>query len=116
MRALLAACLITLGGCAALGLQPATTPTQGIAYAYSTLSATLNTLAGLAQSGVIGRADATAANNALMGVKAALDTAQAAATSSAPVPQNVLTTATAALTQVAAFLACKQSGGASCQL
>jgi multidrug resistance efflux pump len=116
VRALFIALALAIGGCASLGLTPPTTAPQGIAYAYSTLAGTLTTLAQLAQSGAISRSDATAANTALMGVKTALDTANAASTSSAPVSVTVLTAATATIANVAAFLTCRQTKGATCQL
>jgi hypothetical protein len=103
-------------GCAALGLAPATTPTDTIAYAYSVEASALTTLSQLASTGAISTSAATKANNALVLVKQTLDSAESVATSSAPVPVAVITAATAQLATIAAYLTCSQQNGATCQL
>ncbi len=113
---LLALLAICLTACAALGLAPAQSPQQGIAYGYSGVTAALTTLASLTTSGVVSSTDSIKANNAILAVKALLDQANAAATSSAPLASTILTTATADLAQVSLYLTCKQQKGASCQL
>jgi hypothetical protein len=105
-----------LAACASLGLTTPQTPQQGIAYAYSGVTAALTTLASLTTSGVIGSADSIKANNAILSVKGLIDQANSAATSSAPLATTLLTTATADLAQISLYLTCRQQKGTTCQL
>lgn len=116
----LVTCLVVtallVSGCAALGLAPATTTQDKIAYGYSGVTAALNTLASATSQGLISSADATQVNNAIMAAKGELDQANAVAATNAPVATQALAVATAALSQISSYLACKQQKGATCPL
>ena len=118
MRALVAALLVSmLCACASLGLAPPQTTQQQIAYGYSGVVAALNTLAQATSTGLVSSAEATQANAAILTVKTTLDQANAAVASNAPLAVTLLTSATSALANISAYLACKQAKGATpCQL
>jgi hypothetical protein len=116
MRVFLCSMLLSLCGCAALGLAPSTSSQDTIAYAYSGVTAALSTLDTAILAGQISSQDAVKINADIMVVKAGLDAAQSVATSSAPVAVSVITAATAALVPIGAYLTCKQTGGTSCPL
>lgn len=110
------AVLGVLAGCASMGLAPATTTQDQIAYAYSGVNAALNTLASATQEGLLSSAEATQVNSAILSVKAGLDAAESAAGSGSPNAASLLLAATQALTGISTYLACKQVKGATCQL
>lgn len=114
LLALLAACLFS--GCSTLGLAPAQNPQQGIAYAYSTVSGSLNTLAQVTNAGLVSSGDAIKVNEAILAVKHQLDTANSVVGTNPNQAAGILTAATAALTQVSVYLTCRQQKGASCPL
>lgn len=110
--------LLTIFGCASLGLTSPTSAQGTIAYAYTGVESSYAELAQLATTGAISKSVATKAYNAIGVVKATLDQASSAATSSAPVAVTVITQATTTLANIAAYLACNQQtpGSTSCQL
>jgi multidrug resistance efflux pump len=110
--------LFALCGCTSLGLTPATNATGTLTYAYTGVQTAYQQIAQLAATGTLSKPVAMKAYNAVSAVKASLDAASAAATSSAPVAVSVISSATAALTQIAAYLTCNQQtpGSTSCQL
>lgn len=116
MKGVILGLVLLITGCASLGLAPPQNPQQGIAYAYSGVTAGLNTLTSMLQTGVISSADAVQVNSALLTVKSSLDLANGVALSSGPVAINVLTAATASLAKISAYLACRQQRATSCQL
>lgn len=96
--------LLALVGCAQLGLAPATTLDQNLAYAYAGVTTALNTIATATAAGQLSSAKATQANTMVLAVKSTLDLARADETSNATSAQNDLTLATQALTAVQTFL------------
>lgn len=110
--------VLSMVGCAALGLQPVTNGAGTLEYAYSGVASSYTELAQLATAGTISKPAAMKAYTAITAVKSTLDVAASAATSSAPVAVNVITTATATLASIAAYLTCNQQtpGSITCQL
>jgi hypothetical protein len=96
--------VLLLGGCASLGLAPATTLDQKIEYGYAGVTAVLQSIPGAIQSGTLSSATATKANTMALQVKTLLDSARAAETSNSTGALNDLNLATAALTAVQAYL------------
>jgi hypothetical protein len=105
-----------LVGCASLGLAPASSTQEQIAYGYSGVTAALNTLASATSSGIISSQEATTANTAILAVKGELDSANSALATDAPTAVKLLTAATSALAGISTYLACKQAKEATCQL
>jgi hypothetical protein len=107
---------VALTACASLGLTAPQGAQQQIAYAYSGVTAALNTLAQATAQGLISSSDATQANAAILAVKTELDTANTEITSNEPAAVAAITAATATLATISAYLACKQAKEATCQL
>lgn len=120
MKALaLAAAVLVVGllcSCASLGLAPAQSTQEQIAYGYSGVTAALNTLATATSQGLISSTDASAVNAAVMGVKSELDAANSTLATNAPEAVKIITAATQALAGVSTYLACKQAKEVTCQL
>lgn len=108
--------ICALAGCASFGLQAPTTTADQVAYAYSGITAALNTLASATSSGLISSSDATRLNGIILGAKSELDVARADLSSDLPAAQKALLTATSVMSNVSAYLACKQAKEPSCQL
>jgi len=105
-----------LVGCQSLGLAPAQNTQQSIAYAYSGVTAALNTLAGAIGAGLISSADAEKVNGAILTVKSSLDEANAVASTNGASAASLLAGATKSLASISAYLTCKQQRSVSCQL
>jgi hypothetical protein len=101
---ILTAVVFILGGCASLGLAPAQTLDQKVAYGYAGVTAVLQSIPAAIQSRVLSSASATKANNMALQVQTLLDAARAAETTSPSGALNDLNLATAALTAVQAYL------------
>lgn len=112
---LLTACL--LASCSSLGLATPQNTSQQIAYGYSGVTATLNTLAAATNAGQLSSSEAFHANAAILAVKGALDQANSAVSSNPSGAAALLNTATQALAAVSAYLTCKQQKGSTlCQM
>jgi hypothetical protein len=105
MKALiLLAVVLVLVACASLGLAPAQTLDQKIAYGYAGVTTALNTIATATTAGQLTSAQATNANGMALQVKGILDTARALETTNATSAQNDLTLALSSLTAVQQYL------------
>jgi uncharacterized protein YceK len=96
---------VLLTGCTALGLAPAQTTDQKIAYAYAGVTGVLNTIAQATDAGALTSVKAQQANQLAVQVKTTLDAARLAsgAGDSSTALQD-LNMATAALTAVQQYL------------
>lgn len=100
--------LLTAAACTTLGLQPATSPSQQLGYAYGTLAAVRTSTANALKSGVITVADAQKTLVTTDGVRATLDAGEVALQNGDMTTVNgKLATATAAITQLQSFLISK---------
>lgn len=101
--------ITTLGfmpGCASLGLAPAQSIEQQIAYAYTTNAGVRSTAADLLTAKTINATDAKMVLSMTDQVRAALDIAKSAVTAGLPKDaQSALTLANSVLSQVQAYLA-----------
>lgn len=100
----LALLLPAFTGCTTLGLAPAQTLDQKIAYAYGGVTGVLQSIATATTAGTLTSSQANAANNMALQVKTVLDTARSLETTNATSAANDLALATAALTAVQSFL------------
>lgn len=105
MKIIAALCLMTMVGCASLGLVTPKTFDQSLAYAYGGVDSALVTITTATQSGLLSSTKATQANTMTLAVKTSLDAARAAqASGNTTGAANDLALATAALTALQAFL------------
>ncbi len=102
---------VTLAGCSNLGLAPAQSPSQQLAYAYGTISAIRTSAAQALGAGTISVADAKKVLADTDTAKASLDAGKAALASGTANSQatvaNDLATASQVITQVQSFLTSK---------
>lgn len=112
-RLFVIAALAILSACSSLGLQPAQSPSQGIAYAYSTVTAVRTSAAQALTAGTITAAQAQQVLALTDQARTSLDAGQAVVvaagtaaptTSQAQVIAQDLSIATALLTQAAALI------------
>lgn len=97
--------LVLLAGCAQLGLAPAQTLSQKIAYAYGTHTAVLQATTAAVTAGTLSSSDATSVLKMADGSQALLDSARAlAAAGDVNGATNKLALATAALTALQQYL------------
>jgi len=98
---------VVLAGCSSLGLTPATSPSQGLAYSYGTVAAIRSSAAAALTAGTITTAQGQQVLDLTDKARAALDAGELVAVSA---PTNTtgivgyLTTATELLTQAQALL------------
>lgn len=95
---------ITLQACTSLGLIPAQTLDQKLAYGYAGVTTALNTIATATTAGQLTSAQATHANDLVLQVKSILDDARGLESNNATVAQNDLTLALSSLTAVQTYL------------
>lgn len=95
---------VLLTGCSALGLAPAQTTDQKIAYAYAGVTGVLNTIAQATDAGAISSSQATQANQMALNVKQTLDAARQVEGANPNEALQDLNMATAALTAVQQYL------------
>jgi len=101
---ILAAIVLLLGACSSLGLAPAKSLDEKLAYGYGGVTAALNTIATATNAGHLTSDQATHANNLALQAKSILDTARALETTNATSAQNDLTLALTVLTEVQKYL------------
>lgn len=106
----------SMTGCKSMGVAPPQNTQQQIAYAYSGVTASLNTLAQATSQGLLSSSEATSVNSALLLAKSAIDQANSIVTSNQPEAVSVLANATKDIAMISAYLTCKQQKGATCQL
>lgn len=100
--------LLFLGACTSLGLQQATSPSQGIAYGYSQVAAVRSSAATALASGTLSVADAQKVLTETDNARALLDSAQAAtASGNTTGAAGYLSSATLALTTLQTYLQTK---------
>jgi hypothetical protein len=104
MTVVLLGCLTVLASCASLGLAPAQTLDQKLAYAYGVETGLLNSIASATTAGTLSSATATKANTMVLTAKGFLDSARALESANATNAANDLALATAALTAVQTYL------------
>ncbi len=96
--------LCPLMGCQSLGFTPPQTTDQRIAYAYSGVTAALNTIAQATNAGTLSSQKADQANQLVLQAKVILDSARASETTDASTAIQDLQLATAAMQAVQQFL------------
>lgn len=101
---ILAGVVLLLGACTSLGLAPAQTLDQKLAYGYAGVTTALNTIASATNAGQLSSLQATNANTMTLTVKSILDDARAAEVSNATTAQNDLALALSSLTAVQQYL------------
>jgi hypothetical protein len=104
---ILAAVVLLLSCCAALGLKAPQDLDQGIAYAYGGVTGALTTIATATNAGQLTSAQATNANNLVLNVKSILDSARALETTNVAGAQTDLQLALTALQGVQTYLSQK---------
>lgn len=101
---LLTLAILALAGCQSLGLAPAQTLDQKLAYGYAGVTTALTTIASATTAGQLTSIQATNANALALQVKSVLDSARALESTNAPAAQNDLTLAISSLTAVQTYL------------
>lgn len=96
--------LLVVAGCAQLGLAPAQTLDQKLAYAYGVETGLLNTIATATTAGTLSSTTASKANTLVLTAKSVLDGARAVETSNPTGAATDLALATSALTAVQTYL------------
>jgi hypothetical protein len=104
MKFILVLMLAGLASCAALGLAPAQTLDQKLAYAYGVETGLLNSIATAVTAGTITSQTGSKANTLVLNVKTFLDDARALEATNATGAAADLALATTALTAVQTFL------------
>lgn len=104
MKHLLLVCLLSVSGCASLGLAPAQTLDQKIEYGYAGVDGVLKAIPPALTAGTLSSATATKANTLALNVKQLLDSARAAENTDVTSAQNDLNLAISALTAVQQYL------------
>lgn len=95
---------VILTGCSSLGLTPPQNLDQQLAYAYSGVTAALQSIATATTNGQMSSANAEKANAMVLQVRATLDAARAIEATDGTSAQKDLQLATASLTAVQQFL------------
>jgi hypothetical protein len=101
---ILAAVVLSLGACSALGLTTPKTLDEKLAYGYAGVTTALNTIASATIAGQLTSTQAVNANTMTLNVQSILDSARALETTNASSAQTDLTLALAALTAVQQYL------------
>jgi hypothetical protein len=101
---LLTLAILALAGCQTLGLAPAQTLDQKLAYGYAGVTTALNTIAQATTAGQLTSIQATNANALALQVKSVLDSARALEGSNVTAAQNDLQLAMSSLTAVQTYL------------
>jgi hypothetical protein len=96
--------LVMMSACSSLGLQPAETIDQKIAYSYGIHTAVLQTAAMLAQSGTLSKADAAQVLALADQSRSLLDAAKTIEATDAATASNKLALAASILTQLQTYL------------
>lgn len=103
-KLLLPTLLVLLSACNSLGLQPAETVDQRIAYSYGVHTAVLQTATVLTKSGTLSKTDAEQVLVLADQSRTLLDAAKAVETTDAATASNKLALATSILTQLQTYL------------